>query len=102
MDAAYPWRAEETSSECFLGPLFAVSLGLASNAMFSATSSIRMSVASITGPVIRACFITMTSNRFMLTVKKLCLLSMKPTRIRMCHSLVMNYGLYKKMEIFVS
>ncbi|KAF6766206.1 histone deacetylase complex, catalytic component RPD3 [Ephemerocybe angulata] len=25
---------------------------------------------------------------------------MKPTRIRMCHSLVMNYGLYKKMEIF--
>jgi histone deacetylase 1/2 len=27
---------------------------------------------------------------------------MKPTRIRMCHSLVMNYGLYKQMEIFVS
>jgi hypothetical protein len=26
---------------------------------------------------------------------------MKPTRIRMTHSLVMNYGLYKKMEIFV-
>ncbi|TFY69071.1 hypothetical protein EVJ58_g658 [Rhodofomes roseus] len=26
---------------------------------------------------------------------------MKPTRIRMCHSLVMNYGLYKKMEIFI-
>ncbi|KAF8321687.1 histone deacetylase [Clavulina sp. PMI_390] len=25
---------------------------------------------------------------------------MKPTRIRMCHALVMNYGLYKKMEIF--
>jgi len=25
---------------------------------------------------------------------------MKPTRIRMYHSLVMNYGLYKKMEIF--
>ncbi|KLT40983.1 hypothetical protein CC85DRAFT_286912 [Cutaneotrichosporon oleaginosum] len=25
---------------------------------------------------------------------------MKPTRIRMCHSLVMNYGLYKQMEIF--
>ncbi|KAI0322277.1 histone deacetylase complex catalytic component RPD3 [Amylostereum chailletii] len=25
---------------------------------------------------------------------------MKPTRIRMCHSLVMNYGLYKKIEIF--
>ena len=25
---------------------------------------------------------------------------MKPTRVRMCHSLVMNYGLYKKMEIF--
>ncbi|KAJ7275370.1 histone deacetylase complex, catalytic component RPD3 [Mycena haematopus] len=25
---------------------------------------------------------------------------MKPTRIRMCHSLVMSYGLYKKMEIF--
>ncbi|KAJ7597625.1 histone deacetylase complex, catalytic component RPD3 [Mycena floridula] len=25
---------------------------------------------------------------------------MKPTRIRMCHSLVMNYELYKKMEIF--
>ena len=30
------------------------------------------------------------------------LFRMKPTRIRMCHSLVMNYGLYKKMEIFVS
>lgn len=26
---------------------------------------------------------------------------MKPMRVRMCHSLVMNYGLYKKMEIFV-
>lgn len=26
---------------------------------------------------------------------------MKPTRIRMAHSLVMNYGLYKHMEIFV-
>ena len=26
---------------------------------------------------------------------------MKPTRVKMCHSLVMNYGLYKKMEIFV-
>ncbi|KAF9359351.1 histone deacetylase [Mortierella sp. AD094] len=25
---------------------------------------------------------------------------MKPHRIRMCHSLVMNYGLYNKMEIF--
>lgn len=27
---------------------------------------------------------------------------MKPHRIRMAHSLVMNYGLYKKMEIYVS
>lgn len=27
---------------------------------------------------------------------------MKPHRIRMTHSLVMNYGLYKKMEIYVS
>ena len=26
---------------------------------------------------------------------------MKPHRIRMCHSLVMNYGLYNKMEIYV-
>ena len=26
---------------------------------------------------------------------------MRPHRIRMCHGLVMNYGLYKKMEIFV-
>ncbi len=26
---------------------------------------------------------------------------MKPTRVRMTHSLVMNYGLYKKMEIYV-
>lgn len=26
---------------------------------------------------------------------------MKPHRIRMTHSLVMNYGLYKKMEIYV-
>ena len=25
---------------------------------------------------------------------------MKPARIRMAHSLVMNYGLYKKMEIY--
>ncbi|KAG8838392.1 histone deacetylase, partial [Serendipita sp. 411] len=25
---------------------------------------------------------------------------MKPTRVRMTHSLVMNYGLYKKMEIY--
>ena len=34
-------------------------------------------------------------------IVKICRNSMKPTRIRMCHSLVMNYGLYKKMEIFV-
>lgn len=27
---------------------------------------------------------------------------MKPHRIRMAHNLVLNYGLYKKMEIFVS
>lgn len=27
---------------------------------------------------------------------------MKPHRIRMTHSLVMNYGLYRKMEIYVS
>lgn len=27
---------------------------------------------------------------------------MKPHRIRMAHSLIMNYGLYKKMEIYVS
>ena len=27
---------------------------------------------------------------------------MKPHRIRMTHSLVMNYNLYKKMEIYVS
>ena len=27
---------------------------------------------------------------------------MKPHRIRMTHSLIMNYGLYKKMEIYVS
>ena len=26
---------------------------------------------------------------------------MKPHRIRMCHSLIMNYGLYKNMEIYV-
>jgi hypothetical protein len=26
---------------------------------------------------------------------------MRPHRIRMCHGLVMNYGLYKKMEIYV-
>uniref|UniRef100_A0A8C5Z4V8 Histone deacetylase n=1 Tax=Marmota marmota marmota TaxID=9994 RepID=A0A8C5Z4V8_MARMA len=25
---------------------------------------------------------------------------MKPHRIRMAHSLIMNYGLYKKMEIY--
>lgn len=27
---------------------------------------------------------------------------MKPHRIRMTHNLVLNYGLYRKMEIFVS
>jgi len=27
---------------------------------------------------------------------------MKPHRIRVAHSLIMNYGLYKKMEIYVS
>lgn len=26
---------------------------------------------------------------------------MKPHRIRMTHSLIMNYGLYQKMEIYV-
>lgn len=26
---------------------------------------------------------------------------MKPHRIRMAHTLIMNYGLYKKMEIYV-
>jgi len=26
---------------------------------------------------------------------------MKPHRIRMAHSLIMNYGLYKKLEIYV-
>lgn len=27
---------------------------------------------------------------------------MKPHRIRLAHSLIMNYGVYKKMEIYVS
>ena len=27
---------------------------------------------------------------------------MKPHRIRMAHNLVLNYGLYRKMEIYVS
>jgi len=27
---------------------------------------------------------------------------MKPQRIRMCHNLLLNYGLYRKMEIYVS
>lgn len=27
---------------------------------------------------------------------------MKPHRIRMAHSLIMNYGLYTRMEIYVS
>lgn len=27
---------------------------------------------------------------------------MKPHRIRLAHSLIMNYGLYKKLEIYVS
>lgn len=27
---------------------------------------------------------------------------MKPHRIRLAHSLIMNYGTYKKMEIYVS
>jgi histone deacetylase 1/2 len=27
---------------------------------------------------------------------------MKPHRIRLAHSLIMNYGLYDKMEIYVS
>ena len=43
-------------------------------------------------------FVTIMNN----TLKARARSSMKPTRIRMCHSLVMNYGLYKRMEIFVS
>ena len=39
---------------------------------------------------------------FVSSSERLSVARMKPTRIRMCHSLVMNYGLYKKMEIFVS
>lgn len=27
---------------------------------------------------------------------------MKPHRIRMTHNLLLNYGLYRKMEVFVS
>ena len=27
---------------------------------------------------------------------------MKPHRIRMCHNLLLNYGLYRKMDVFVS
>jgi histone deacetylase 1/2 len=27
---------------------------------------------------------------------------MKPHRIRLAHSLIMNYGIYKRMEIYVS
>ena len=27
---------------------------------------------------------------------------MKPHRIRLAHSLIMNYGMYKKLEIYVS
>ncbi len=27
---------------------------------------------------------------------------MKPHRVRMAHNLILNYGLYKKMEIYVS
>lgn len=27
---------------------------------------------------------------------------MKPQRIRMCHNLLLNYGLYRKMEIYAS
>ena len=27
---------------------------------------------------------------------------MKPHRIRMTHNLILNYGLYRKMEIYVS
>lgn len=27
---------------------------------------------------------------------------MKPHRIRMAHNLILNYGLYRKMEIYVS
>jgi histone deacetylase 1/2 len=43
-------------------------------------------------------FVTITNNALKARARS----SMKPTRIRMCHSLVMNYGLYKRMEIFVS
>ena len=27
---------------------------------------------------------------------------MKPHRVRMAHNLILNYGLYRKMEIYVS
>ena len=68
---------------------------------FSATFSILISVDSIMDLGIRMFLFTF---QMVLDVSNWLVFSplrMKPTRIRMCHSLVMNYGLYKKMEIFV-
>ena len=53
------------------------------------------------GSPVRACSPTISFGETEISIFNFPLTRMKPTRIRMCHSLVMNYGLYKKMEIFV-
>lgn len=62
----------------------------------SAISSTRTSVASIMARGTRKYWLFIFVGCHIELLER-----MKPTRIRMCHSLVMNYGLYKKMEIFV-
>lgn len=52
----------------------------------------------------RACYFTLLTTFFLANVGNYHYgpgHPMKPHRIRMCHGLVMNYGLYKKMEIYV-
>lgn len=63
---------------------------------YSATFLIRTSEGFIMVRVIRQCL--EMPDGYVLTGF---IYRMKPTRVRMCHALVMNYGLYKKMEIFV-
>ena len=70
-----------------------------SKVAFSATFSILISVDSIMDLGIR---MFLVAFQMVLDMSNYLIFPrMKPTRIRMCHSLVMNYGLYKKMEIFV-
>lgn len=65
----------------------------------SATSLTLISVAFITGRDTRTPLAHTIPSQLASYMR--CAHRMKPTRVRMTHALVMNYGLYKKMEIYV-